>query len=253
MISIRCGFSHSAQVDPIVAPGPPGTLSDHEHDFLAARTVSSDSTFDSMRIGGTTCPLSADTAGYWVPSLYKNGQKIQPKHMLVYYRAPAGALVRAFPSDLRVIAGGDTRTPPAPTRKQLSLSWACSDSAPFYTQPPNCGSNKLKAHVHFPDCWDGLTLDPGDHRSHLVYASGKICPSSHPVLLPRLSMHITYGISDGTGATLTSDHDQPNGTQLHADFWNTWDQSVLEFLVDRCLNAGKSCKQMTDQKLADMI
>ncbi len=252
VFSVKCTFSHSAQVDPIVVPGPPGTPSDHEHDFFAARTVNSDSTLVSMRGAGTTCPLSADTAGYWIPSLYKGGQKVQPLYMFVYYRSPSGVLVPPFPEDLRVIAGGDTRFPPAPTRPQLSLSWACSDSAPFSVQPPNCGSKKLKAHVHFPNCWDGINTDVADHRAHLTYSTGKTCPASHPVLLPRLSMHITYAISDGTGATLTSDHAEPAGTQLHADFWNAWDQQILELLVTKCLNTGKSCTQMTDQKLANL-
>jgi len=251
VFSIKCTFSHSAQVDPIVAHGPIGTLSDHEHDFFAARTVNSDSTLDSMRGGGTTCPLSADTAGYWIPSLYKNGQKVQPRHIFVYYRSPSDVLVTPFPEDLRIIAGGDTRFPPAPTRPQLSLSWACSDSAPFFTQPPNCGSLKLKAHVHFPNCWDG-NIDSADHRSHMAYSTGKKCPASHPVLLPRLSLHITFDISDGRGATLSSDHSEPGGTQLHADFWNAWDQEILELLVTRCLNTGRSCTQMTDQKLASI-
>lgn len=254
VFSVKCTFSHSAQVDPIVAPGPaPTTLSDHQHDFFAARTTNSDSTIETMRVGGTTCPLSTDTGGYWVPSLYKGGQKINPRHMFIYYRSPSDTTVSAFPADLRMIAGGDTRVPPDPTRSQLSLSWACNDSGPFYAQPPNCGSNKLKAHIHFPNCWTGQLdsfgrPDSPDHRSHLAYSKGKTCPSTHPVMLPRLSLHVTYDTTNGTGATLASDHDGlfPGGTQLHADFWNTWDQFTLQLLVDRCLNAGKDCKQMTD-------
>lgn len=252
VFSVKCVFSNSAQVDPIVAPGPAGTPSEHEHDFFAARNVNSDSTIDSMRFGGTSCPLSVDTAGYWVPSLYKNGVKVKPDFMYIYYRAPSNLAVTPFPADLRIIAGGDTRYPPAPTRPQLSLSWACSDSSPFFPQPPDCGSRKIKAHVHFPDCWDGVNLDSIDHRSHMAYATGKVCPSTHPIALPRLSMHITYSIKNGTGAVLSSDHDQPGGTQLHADFWNTWNQEFLEFLVVRCLNEGKSCKDMNDAKLQAM-
>lgn len=253
VFSVKCDFSHSAQVDPIVAPGVAVTLSDHEHDFFAARSVSSDSTIDSMHFGGTTCPLSVDTAGYWIPSLYKNGQKVEPLYAFIYYRAPQDVAVTPFPADLRIIAGGDTRTPPAPSRPQLSLSWACSDSSPFFSRPSNCGSRKIKAHIHFPECWDGVNLDSANHRSHLAYASGRTCPSTHPVLLPRLSLHITYGIQNGTGATLSSDHAAPGGTQLHADFWNTWNQEFLEFLVVTCLNTGRSCRRMTDEKLIDLM
>ena len=40
--------------------------------------------------------------------------------------------------------------------------------------------------------------------------------------------------------------------ERHADFWQTWDQPVLDFLVERCLRGGVSCKSMTDDKLASM-
>ena len=32
-----------------------------------------------------------------------------------------------------------------------------------------------------------------------------------------------------------------HGMSLHADFWNTWNQTVLERTVADCLNAGDSC------------
>lgn len=249
VFSIRCAFSHSAQVDPIVAPGRLGTLSAHQHDFFGAQATSSDSTLVSMQSSGTSCPLSADTAGYWVPSLYKQGRKVLPRSMFAYYRSPVGVIVTPFPSDLRMIAGADTRFPPAPDRPQRGLSWACSDSGPFSAQPLNCGTRKLKAHVHFPECWNGY-LDAFDHRAHMAYASGRKCPASHPTLLPKLSIHVTYDLNDGRGATLSSDMGAPGGTQLHADFWNSWNQGILEFIVAACLNTGKSCKQRTDSNLA---
>ena len=250
VFSVRCSLSHTAQVDPIVAPGM-GKLSAHEHDFFGSRSTRSDSTLLSMQSGGTSCPLSADTAGYWVPSLYKAGRKVQPRTLFAYYRAPDGAMVTAFPSDLRMIAGMDTRTPPAPSRPQRSLSWACSESGPFSSQPMDCGSRKLKANVHFPDCWNGY-IDAFDHRAHMAYASGRKCPTSHPILVPRLSIHVTFDINDGRGATLSSDMGAPGGTQLHADYWNTWNQGLLEFLVASCLNVGKSCKQVTDSNLGNL-
>lgn len=86
----------------------------------------------------------------------------------------------------------------------------------------------------------------------MTYSSGRRCPTSHPVLLPRLTMHVTFDLNDGRGATLASDGGAPGGTQLHADFWNTWNQGVLEFLVNACLNTGRSCKRMSDGNLGDI-
>lgn len=251
VFSIRCAFSHSAQVDPIVAPGRVGTLSSHRHDFFGAQSTRSDSTLQSMQSGGTSCALSGDTAGYWVPSLSKQGRTVLPRAMFAYYRSPDGAIVAPFPADLRIIAGADTRSPLAPNRPQRGLSWACSESGPFSSQPLDCGTRKLKAHVQFPDCWNGY-LDAFDHRAHMAYASGRKCPASHPILLPKLSLHITYDINDGRGATLSSDMGAPAGTQLHADFWNTWNQATLDFLVAACLNTGRSCKRMSDSNLGNI-
>ena len=125
----------------------------------------------------------------------------------------------------------------------------------FPPTPPNCGSKQIKAHVHFPWCWDGVNLDTPDHRSHMAYGpNGRTCPATHPVVLPRITLHVTYGVKNGTGHMLASDHafGLPAGTSLHADFWQTWDQPVLDFLVERCLRGGVSCKSMTDDKLASM-
>src|SRR5688500_2304305 len=50
---VNCPFSHRKQVDPIVKPGPSGTLSGHMHDFMGNRSVDSNSTYQSMSAAGT--------------------------------------------------------------------------------------------------------------------------------------------------------------------------------------------------------
>jgi hypothetical protein len=221
------------------------------HDFFGARQVESDSTVETLRASGTSCQLSADSAGYWFPMLSEDGVQVQPKHVFVYYRAPQRRTVQAYPSGHGIVAGGDTRIPPAPEREQLSLSWACADTGPFSAQPMDCGSKKLKAHVHFPDCWSGIDAGP-NVTNEMTFSDSGSCPADHPINMPKLTLHVTYQTKDGTGATLSSDMGQPNGTQLHADFLNAWDQGVLEFLVETCLNQGRECKQMTDSKLTGL-
>jgi Domain of unknown function (DUF1996) len=222
------------------------------HDFYGARAVDSDSSVETMRSGGTSCPLSSDTAGYWFPTLVKNGMQVPPAHLFAYYRAPATKDVQVFPVGHAIVAGGDTRTPPMRSRPQLSLSWSCSDSGPFFTQPPNCGRKNVRAHVHFPDCWNGVEDATNDSASMMYSASKGLCPAEHPINLPRLTLHLVFNMKDATGATLSSDGAEPNGTQLHADFLNAWDQGVLQFLVSTCLNQARSCKQLNDVKLADL-
>ena len=252
VFSVRCVFSHNASDDPIVSPGRPGEA--HGHEFFANRSTNASSTYGSMLAGGTTCPLTGDTAAYWYPSLMApDGTRVPPVQVLAYYRSAPTTDTQTIPADLRMIAGGNTNLPPAPILAQRSLSWSCVDTGPFSTTPPNCGKKQIKAHVHFPWCWDGANLDSADHRSHMAYgSSGRTCPATHPVMLPRLTLHVTYGVKNATGYMLASDEmfGLPAGTSLHADFWQTWDQGVLDFLVNRCLRGGESCKDMTDQKLA---
>jgi Domain of unknown function (DUF1996) len=246
VISVRCEGTHTAPDDPIVYPGKPGLA--HMHEFIGNPTTDAFSTYSEMvDASPVKCETQADTAGYWAPALYKNGVRIPIHHSFNYYRGPPG--VKTIPANLKIVAGGDTRNPPVPLEQARGLSWSCLDSGPFYEQPPNCSSvgKPIKAHIQFPNCWDGFRLDSSDHMSHMAYwGRDKKCPQSHPVRLPRLRQNVAYNIRDGRGATLSSDHGFPNGTQLHADFWNTWDQAVLNDAIETCINGNLNCKRLKD-------
>lgn len=251
--NIRCEFSHQSHDDPIVFPGQQGAA--HLHQFIANESTAFDSTLGSMIEAETTCALSNDTSGYWVPALLdENGNPVTIKKVLVYYRSASDMDVRAFPRNLKIITGGNTLDPPAPSRSQLSLSWACGDTEPYTPSPPDCSGTGLNvsAHIHFPDCWDGEHKDSEDHRSHMTFGTPR-CPQGW-VAVPRLRLHVEYDVTNAKGYTPSSDMpDMLPGQSLHADFWSTWnDQSALRFLVQHCLNGGLSCSQMTDAKLTEM-
>ena len=231
VFKVRCTFSHQRQVDPIVNPGPSGTPSGHLHDFLGNRSTDSNSSYSSMVSAGTTCSSIADTAGYWSPSLIgPDGKLVQPRTMFAYYRnKPVKyGTTMSFPKDFRLIAGGVGSFPNA--------GWSCEqDAANMIESPPDCGSEMLVLHVRFPNCWDGVNIDSGDHRSHVTYADDQRCPSSHPVKVPEIFLHVRY--PQGVKARILAD-----GTLApHADFWNTWQQPALDDLVQRCLRAGVDC------------
>jgi hypothetical protein len=222
------------------------------HEFFGNLSTDSDSTYASMLAAGTTCGLSADRAGYWIPSLVgPDGALVQPQRMTVYYtnRPTTYGTTIAFPPDFRMIAGGLGTYPHA--------YWTCdslSDHslAARAATPPNCGSLQLKLHVFFPSCWDGLSTDPADHRSHVAYAfrsadglstdtNDDACPASHPVKIPQVRVRVLFPVSDGTAYRLADGTTTP-----HADFWNTWDQAVLEQVVADCLRAGVLCDLLQD-------
>jgi Domain of unknown function (DUF1996) len=78
------------------------------------------------------------------------------------------------------------------------------------------------------------------------WTTAKTCPSSHPVRIPRIRFNIAWNIKNGKGTYLSSDHGVPGGTSLHGDFWNTWDQAILQDAVTTCINGKKDCKRLKD-------
>src|SRR5215213_127523 len=85
---VSCGFTKRAQVDPIVNPGPSGTNPDtglpvtpsaHMHDFFGNTTTDSDSTYGTLRAGGTKCSKPEDKAAYWHPTVTWTPTRGKPK------------------------------------------------------------------------------------------------------------------------------------------------------------------------------
>lgn len=233
-----CRFSHRAADDPILHPGMPGMS--HTHDFFANTTTNAASSLDSLRAGGTTCLDPADTAGYWVPTLTRNGTAVTPLRVTVYYRLARGtepASVQPFPAGLRVIAGDASAQ--APTSLRVAR-WTCrEEDGSASPTPPSCGpDSNLRLSVTFPNCWDGVNLDSADHKSHLAYSRPNPCPASHPVAVPALTVNVLYPINGDPGEISLASGSVYSG---HADFFNAWDQSALAAKVARCLNAGIVC------------
>jgi hypothetical protein len=234
VISISCPFSHQNMDDPIVHPDEVGAA--HMHDFFGNESTNAHSTYASMREAPTTCRAPSDTAGYWTPSVIGPTRAIRPRRVNVYYRGDSGT--SPFPPDFRMVAGATVGTPAGGSR----VFWSCGtfiDDVHSATMV-NCETGKLTASVKFPFCWDGVLTHAND-TSHVTYS--RACRSGE--LLPRLEAHIKYAIHDGGSGNYTLASDAEMGTSmgrsLHADFWNTWDQEVLEATVARCLGGGLNC------------
>jgi hypothetical protein len=233
-----CGFSHRAPDDPIVFPGRPGAS--HDHSFVGNRTTSASSTLGSLLAGSTSCRnRPADTAGYWMPTLYVGSQAVPPLGATIYYRRKSARHVQAFPPGLRMIAGDAAATTPQPLRVTFWNCGALVDVRPQST-PPSCPAvrgSMLRLHVNFPSCWDGRTLDSSNHKSHLAYPVRGRCPTGYPVSVPAISLIYRYPTLGGADVSLAS-----GGVySAHADFFNAWNQDALQRLVDDCLNALRHC------------
>jgi hypothetical protein len=249
--AVRCDFSHRAQDDPIVHRNMPGMA--HSHDFFGNVTTDADSTYESLRSpeAATTCTRPEDTAAYWLPTVYWDGEPLDSNRAVFYYRAGGKNYknVKPFPADLKVIA-----------RNPKYVFWRCgrTDNGGGNPNPPKqCDNGELGVRIIFPDCWDGKHTDNAvDHSSHMAYSrpvDGKVrCPRSRPVPVPSLTMNATFPIPNTPGeVTLACNEDSPCGpSTMHADFFNAWDQEAplnlnppdgrsfggLNALVKHCIN-----------------
>jgi hypothetical protein len=232
-----CRFSHRAPDDPIVYPGKPGLS--HDHSFVGNTSTSAFSTLATLKAAGTTCLRPGDTAAYWVPTLIVDGQAVAPRGATIYYRRRTTDHVQPFPQGLKMIAGDSHSM----TAQSLRVTfWNCgvetmippSSSAP--TCPDELGSG-LRLHINFPSCWNGKQLDSADHQSHMAYSQAGVCPATHPVSVPAISLIYRYPVT-GRHEVALSSGGQYSG---HADFFNAWDAHTLARLVDTCLNAPRHC------------
>ena len=261
---VKCPFSHQKQVDPIVNPGEPGTpeaKAFHMHDFFGNTTTDSDSTLQSLRAGGTTCPTPetlppgedaplGDTAAYWIPTVSWTDSSgttppLQANQEFFYYKLGGKSRnidVQPQPPGLKIV-----------TVQGKNVEWRCQNGTWSPTPPTQCSNGKLVLRIFFPDCLQVdankqplLDTDPNDpnaipHRSHMVdsvkpdKSAIKQCPSTHPYPVPMLQTNFQFAIPTTPGTVKLS-----SGTYstMHADFFNAWDQQKLKDLVDRCINAA---------------
>jgi hypothetical protein len=235
-----CAFSHRAPDDPIVFPGRAGAS--HDHSFVGNRTTNASSSLASLLAGTTTCRnRPADTAGYWMPTLFVGSQTVTPLGATIYYRRNTARHVQAFPPGFRMIAGDAMATTAQPLRVTF---WNCGAQVGIRPQstPPSCPVGRgsmLRLHVNFPSCWDGRNLDSANHKSHVAYPEGGRCPAGYPVAVPAISLIYRYPTLGGANVSLAS-----GGVySAHGDFFNAWNEEALQHLVDGCLNALRHCAQ----------
>ena len=228
-----CKFSHYGPNDPIVYPRKPNLS--HDHSFFGNVSTNAYTTLSTLRSNATTCQRTEDTASYWAPTLLQDDKRVEPVEAQVYYRRSTLARLHVFPAGLKIVAGNSYARSP---QNLHVVFWNCStEPTGASSTPPACATPTLHVHVRFPDCWDGTRIDSPDHRSHMAYSANGICPKSHPVAVPQITLVIQYPIAGGKGLQLSS-FGLYSG---HADFFNGWQQPELKRLTDYCLNALRAC------------
>jgi hypothetical protein len=125
---VTCDFAKYGAFDPLTH------MASHEHTFIGNESITRDSTFSSMMAGSTTCSTNADKSGYWVPTFTKNGNRLRPTSVNVYY-VRAGGTVKPFPKGMIV--------------KSTFVRYACSNDASGKWHPYDCGKGTAQFNVTF--------------------------------------------------------------------------------------------------------
>jgi hypothetical protein len=172
-----------------------------------------------------------------------SGKQVSPRatSQQIYYRSryASGVTIEPMPADLRIVVGNMHATSVATNSALTSgaIRWECHGGSTSYSAPPSCGTNALVENINFPSCWDG-TLTHSNDTAHVAFvADDRRCPAAFGHALPRISIKINYPSVPAGPLSLSSG---PTYT-AHADFWNTWQQAGMRYLVSRCLNAHISC------------
>jgi len=230
--TVRCPFSHTANLDPIVMPGMSGM--GHQHEFFGNTSTNENSTLPSLLAASTTCAKIGEFtdvnnhSAYWVPSLYQNGKRVAPTAVYASYTQLAGpnGSVSPFPNGFKAVTGRSSQT----------VVWGCTsiDTQSLFTKAiedvPTCQSPQhLFARVSFANCWNGLSIDPLDHASHLELqykVAGKTqCPSTHQIKVPMLTLNVQYPVTTITNDGVSLASGTPS--TMHADMFEAWTNDGL--------------------------
>ncbi|KAI9693792.1 MAG: hypothetical protein M1822_003063 [Bathelium mastoideum] len=256
------------RADPIISPD---VVSQHVHEIAGgnAFNFSMPSYNTTQQSSCSSCPIKKDLSNYWTPKLYwqapngsffdvpRLGEGLGQRAGMTVNRAQTGQEhVQAFPAGFRMLAGNPfARSNPGfggSNGSANAINWQCLHNS--YHEPATGNlPNKycdyaLRAQIFFPSCWDGHTLDPPDHSSHMSYPVGPNydngdCPSTHPVKLVNIFFEIDYVMNtllDDSGnfhGRLVLAQGDPTGYGLHGDFINGWDVPYLQEKIESC-NAG---------------
>ncbi|KAJ5025163.1 hypothetical protein J3E73DRAFT_392408 [Bipolaris maydis] len=262
------------RIDPIVSEGLP---SQYAHTLHGAQNLNFSSSYDSLvHSKCTTCAVLEDMSASWTPPLmfsHTNGTvEIVPQvgGMLIYYFL-FGDEIKAFPPGFRMIAGNaskqndfipplyvpqslwgpEEKTPKALTEKAigfncLNYSGAAEGSLTRHLLPnksfidSNCADG-LRLELMFPSCWNGISLDANDHKSHVAYPDLVMegtCSTGYQTRIPALFFETIWDTSvfrNVSGRFLLSNSDQA-GSSYHGDFQNGWNIATLQQAIGSCTN-----------------
>lgn len=243
----------------VISPGLTGGAH-HVHDYVGNVTTDALSTNEGLAAAATTC-VGGDRSTYYWPVLRRldrtgsdahavgggidgnAGEILVASSVRMEFRGSPTSEVVGMPRFLRMVTGDPVAaTVNEPDR--VRAQWGCSGYAERFTVkytlcPEGSGPTRT---LDFPSCWDGLSTDSPDHRSHVVFpAANGVCPRA-TFAVPQLRITLTYDVPHGVRYALDSFPEQKRDPITdHALFVNVMTDRRMEQLVS-CLNEGRHCR-----------
>lgn len=256
---VVCAYNHTLGDDAIMMFGK--TNQAMWHDFFGNTRTDAHSSYQSLRQQSeTTCDNKADSSAYWAPSLrLPDGTVVQPAYQKTYYQASNVEQfpLSPFPAGLALLAGDHHGTQPS-----SRITFLCANGKGYSNKVGEvCGLRNAKDGVQFnigiqfPNCWDGIHLQPMHGMANATYDVKGQCPSGFPVKIPTVNMNVAYVLKGITSLdtakaqlsldpTMNGDVREEHWGSLytaHADFMNGWTEQGAQFMTDMCMNEGTDC------------
>ncbi|TQV99776.1 WSC domain-containing protein [Cordyceps javanica] len=259
LFTVNCSPLTIQRGDPIVWPGQ---ISPHVHVVTGGTAFQQTQSNEQARSAlATTCDKLLDKSNYWQPQLYH--QRRDGRFELVTMQGNAAYYIKracdyapgrqncdgaptpiAPPRGLRMVTGDPLlRTYNQSSLEQQAIAHFCLEGpnegeTPHMSRLP-CG--RMRAETFFPSCWDGRSLDSGNHKDHMAFpAIGAynfgVCPESHPKAI----LSVFYEFFYDTGAIQDPNRlvwamGDPTGYGLHGDYLQGWtDQQRLDDAIATC-------------------
>jgi len=251
------GFITTERLDPIVTPG---AVSNHVHSVVGGSNFGFESSTSRLQKSQcTSVPIKEDKSNYWFPTLYfqwANGSfSSVDGGAVIYYLFPGpeqAGKVKAFPPDFRMVSGTPLKRSHDGSAAARAVNFLCLDfdgqTSPHDGLPAKVCPSGIRSQVNFPSCWNGKDVDSPNHKSHVAYRSGgpdsgECTDPNFPVTLPRIFLEVYWGTghwnslasqAKNPAQPFVFSHGDRTGFGYHSDFFNGWDDGVLQKAVDQC-------------------